>query len=81
MEKRPVKPTWRFLTADRIQMNKWTRKRRLKFRKRWRRQHQGHKFGWMVSEFKHVHIPTVEPTRILLFKRETKEFEELEISS
>ncbi len=42
---------WKFLTLQRTQMNKWTRKRRNKFLKRWRKQHHGQQFRWYKYEF------------------------------
>jgi hypothetical protein len=61
-----------FLTLERTQMHRWTRKRRLKFRKRWRKQHGGYNFCWMIAEFKHAAIKPCakEMERVILFKRQ-----------
>ena len=48
---------FKFLTAERLQMHKWRRKKRLKFRKRWRKQHGGQGFYWMEGEFRYAHKP------------------------
>jgi hypothetical protein len=42
---------WIFLTADRMGWYRWTRKRRLKFKKRWRSQGHG-SFRFFKSEFR-----------------------------
>jgi len=43
-----------FHTQERMQWKRWTRRRRLKFRKRWRKQHHGERFRWMIGEFRYA---------------------------
>lgn len=62
---------WTFHTAERMQMDKWTRKRRLKFRKRWRRQHNGQSFRWCKVEFVHQPLAAdAEPMDMIFHVRE-----------
>ena len=72
--------SFHYLTADHTHWNRWTRKHRLKFRKRFRKQHNGQKFTWLMLEYKHAfcvfhqHNPEV----VILHRREpTQEVEKL----
>ena len=70
--------SFHYLTADHIHWNRWTRKHRLKFRKRFRKQHNGQKFTWFIAQPKYVTIPFVETKWIILHQREpTQEVEKL----
>ncbi len=51
-------------------MNRWTRKRRLKFRKRWRKQHGGHNFTWFRAEYVYAVKPFDGEMDMIFFKRE-----------
>ncbi len=66
-----MNPGWTYLTLERTQMNKWTRKRRLKFRKRWRKQHHGQNFFWMAATWKWFPLPEEgEFTDVIFYKRQ-----------
>jgi hypothetical protein len=58
-----------FYTAERLKMHTWTRRARIRFRKRWRRQHGGQNFCWFIAEPRYCHIP-VKPGEMILFLRE-----------
>lgn len=68
---------FKFLTAERLQMHKWRRKKRMKFRKRWRKQHGGAKFYWTVGEFRYAHLP-IEPGNMIFFVRQPHDKSTLE---
>jgi hypothetical protein len=54
-----------------MQWKRWTRRRRLKFRKRWRKQHGGIPFRWFISEFR-MAIKPMGDQSIIFFQREPK---------
>ena len=61
------------LTADRLKMGTWTRKARLKFRNRWRRQHNGHNFCWYSSEYVFAIKPPHGEIEVILHVRDTSD--------
>lgn len=61
--------SWHYWTPEGLKMGTWTRKKRLKFKKRWRKQHGGQKFCWFVSEYRYAYkMP--EEMHVIFFQRE-----------
>ena len=72
--------SFHYLTADHIHWNRWTRKHRLKFRKRFRKQHNGQKFTWFITVNEYCIMPlrVGEAINVILHRREpTEEVEKL----
>ena len=63
-------PGFTYWTADGLKMWTWNRKKKLKFRKRWRKQHGGKNFCWFIGEWKFVTYPVIPPDMVFLVREE-----------
>lgn len=61
--------SWSMLVPEMIQHPPKTRKKRLKFRKRWRKQHGGQNFTWWVAYNTYGFKPIIRHGEIIAFRR------------
>ncbi len=57
-------------TAERMQLHLWPRRKRLKFYRRFRREHGGVRFRWFMATPRYAFKPYDGDQPMILFKRE-----------